>query len=58
MLRLNEQLQLLEVIRREKNDYRKELERLHYKVKDLQKHMEKYGEEISRLGEEKEQLAD
>jgi len=46
---MNEQLDLLDVIRRERNDYKKELERLHYKVKDLNKHIDKYGREIARL---------
>ena len=53
---MNEQLNLLDVIRREKNDYKKELERLHYKVKDLNKHIEKYRAEIARLEEERELL--
>lgn len=53
---MNEQLDLLDVIRREKNDYKKELERLHYKVKDLNKHIDKYKLEITRLEEEKDTL--
>jgi chromosome segregation ATPase len=58
MDKMNEQLNLLDVIRREKNDYKKELERLHYKVKDLNKHIEKYRQEIARLEEEKENLCE
>lgn len=55
---MNEQLNLLDVICREKNDYKKELERLHYRVKDLNKHIDKYSQEIKRLEEEKENLTD
>ena len=58
MDKMNEQQQLLDVIRREKNDYKRELERLHYKVKDLNKHIDTYQKEIVRLEEEKEQLTD
>jgi prefoldin subunit 5 len=36
----------------------KELERLHYKVKDLNKHIEKYKQEIARLEEERDQLSE
>lgn len=49
---------MLDVIRREKNDYKKELERLHYKVKDLNKHIDKYREEITRLEEERDLLTE
>jgi archaellum component FlaC len=55
---MNEQLALLDVIRRERSDYKKELERLHYRVKDLNKHIEKYRQEIIRLEDEKEQLTE
>ena len=55
---MNEQLNLLDVIRKEKNDYKKELERLHYRVKDLNKHIDKYRQEIARLEEEKEILTE
>jgi len=55
---MNEQINLLDVISREKNDYKKELERLHYRVKDLNKHIDKYSQEIKRLEEEKENLTD
>ena len=58
MLKMNEQLALLDVIRRERSDYKKELERLHYRVKDLNKHIEKYRQEINRLEDEKEQLTE
>jgi chromosome segregation ATPase len=58
MDKMNEQLNLLDVIRREKNDYKKELERLHYRVKDLNKHIDKYRQEIARLEEEKENLCE
>jgi peptidoglycan hydrolase CwlO-like protein len=58
MDKMNEQLNILDVIRKEKNDYKRELERLHYKVKDLNKHIDKYREEIARLEEEKETLND
>jgi chromosome segregation ATPase len=58
MDKMNEQLNLLDVIRREKNDYKKKLERLHYRVKDLNKHIDKYRQEIARLEEEKENLCE
>lgn len=44
------------MIRKEKNDFKKELERLHYKIKDLNKQIEKYFEEIQRLEQEKDVL--
>lgn len=40
-------------MRKEKSDNKRELERLHYKIKDLRKHLEKYNGEIARLDEEK-----
>lgn len=52
--KINEQLSILDIIRKEKNEYKQELERLHYRVKDLNKHIDKYRSEIERLGEEKE----
>lgn len=39
---MNEQIAMLDSIRKEKNDYKKNLEKLHYKIKDLNKHIEKY----------------
>jgi uncharacterized coiled-coil DUF342 family protein len=42
MNKMNDQLNLLDILRKEKNDYKRELERLHYKVKDLNKHIDKY----------------
>lgn len=44
--KMQEQLKVLEVIKQEKNEYKRELERLHYKVKDLNKHIQKYLQEI------------
>ena len=58
LTKMNAQLDLLEAIRRERNDYKRELERLHYKVKDLSKHIDKYAQEVARLQEEKEALGD
>ena len=51
---MNEQLNLLDAIRNEKNDYKTGLERLYYKAKDLNKHLDQYAKEIGRLDEEKE----
>jgi len=56
--KIQEQMQVLEVIRKEKNDYKQELERLHYRVKDLNKHIDKYRDEIERLSYDKEHIGD
>ena len=51
-----QQRELLVNIKNENNDCKRELEMLNYKIKDLDKHLEKYKEEIGRLQEEREVL--
>ena len=56
--RIGSQLSQLDALTREKAEVRRELEKIYYVIKDLQRSIERYREESAKLEEEKEVLQD